>query len=199
MSQGSSSGSKTCPRCGFSVADGKRFCTQCGAAIPTSPGETGTPPPLQTGSVPPPVSQRAYVPPTTQTYYLPPQPQVAPAVVAIGRTHRPLLAVVSGLILPGAGQAYNGKVLRAFFVALIGVGLLAWSATYGTLLNLPLLLAIGWQVLMALLAWLAAKGIVNRGGRMAKGGLLWIFLQFWLVANLALAVLIGLTLKGVLQ
>jgi hypothetical protein len=78
----------------------------------------------------------------------------------------------------------------------MGVGLAAWAASHGSLL--PAILAVGWHLLMVLFAWGAARAIVRHGGRMAKGGLIWVFLQFWLVANLTIAVLIWLTLKGVL-
>ncbi len=104
-----------------------------------------------------------------------------------------------GLALPGAGQAYNGKVFRAFVVALVAAALACWIVAKQQFTPIQLGIFVGWQILMAITAWLTARGIVHRGGRFAKGGLLWVFLQGWLVASLGVAVMIGLTIAGVLR
>jgi TM2 domain-containing membrane protein YozV len=117
----------------------------------------------------------------------------------VGRSHWPILSLLCGLLLPGAGQAYNGKAIRAFFIAVIAAALATWTLAKGHIAVLPLSATVGWQILMAAMAFLTARGIARRGGRFAKGGLVWVFLQFWLVANLLLAVLIGLTMAGLLR
>lgn len=175
MSQTATAGTSRCPTCNVPVPPGQRFCAACGTSLSTA--ARPAPPPLPPERLP----------------ALPPSPP------AVGRSHRPWMALLTGLALPGGGQAYNGRVFRAFLVALIAGVLVYFTMRHGALAIIPGGIAAAWHLAMAALAWVSARAIVGRGGRYGKGGLLWVFLQFWLVANFAVLVLIGLTLKGVLQ
>ena len=96
-----------------------------------------------------------------------------------GRPHSVLFALLVALIVPGAGQAYNGQPVK------------------GALLLLTSFLALPWFYSL-LDAWLRARRIRAEGGRYGKGGVVWVFLQTWLFANVVVAVLVGLTIAGVL-
>lgn len=97
-----------------------------------------------------------------------------------GRTHHPLFAFLLAVLIPGAGQAYNGQPFKAFCVVLFAPLVLPWLYS---LYDAPA----------------RAKRMVQQGGRFGKGGLIWVVLQTWLVLNYALLILIGLTFAGVLQ
>lgn len=94
-----------------------------------------------------------------------------------GRTHHPAIALLSALLIPGAGQAYNGRPVKGVFLLLLSVLALPW-------------------IYSVIDAWLSARRMVASGGRFGRGGIFWVFLHGWLVANIALTVLIGLTLAG---
>ena len=90
-----------------------------------------------------------------------------------------MTALIAGLLVPGAGQAYNGQVLAAF----------------GLLLISPLLVPWIWG---AIAAHRRAQTIAEQGGRDGRGGPWWIVLQLWLQLVVVGAVVVTLTLTGVL-
>jgi len=147
-----------CPQCGFPQQEYGRFCSRCGAAqgMATAPW--------------PAAGMRPSAP---QGWPAAPQWSEPPA----GRAHSPALALVFGLVIPGAGQAYNGKPIRGFFLF------------FASVLVLPYLLSLYG-------AYTGAVAIAAQGGRMGRGGLFWVFLQAWLAFNTCLLVLIVLTIMG---
>ena len=106
---------------------------------------------------------------------LPPQ---APSVA--GRRHWPWVALICAILIPGAGQAYNGRPIKGFFLLFFSLLILPWIYSLYD-------------------AWAGAKRMATAGGRFGKGGLLWVFLQGWLAFNVALLASIILTATGVLQ
>lgn len=123
----------------------------------------------------PPVAERSPQRPQSQ-----PAPVQKPAPLA-GTGHSVGTATVLSVLLPGAGQAYNGQPWKGLFVLIFSVLLLPW------------LLGI-WD------ARKHATQIIAAGGRRGqRGGWLWVFFHVWLFVNVSLLSLIGLTLGGVLQ
>lgn len=96
-----------------------------------------------------------------------------------GRGHSPAIALLAALAVPGAGQSYNGQPVKGLFLLLFTPLVLPW-------------------IYAVIDAPLRAKKIRAAGGRYGKGGCLWIALHLWLVANLALATVVGLTIAGVI-
>jgi hypothetical protein len=96
-----------------------------------------------------------------------------------GRAHHPAIALILALLIPGAGQAYNGQPIKGFFLLFFSV------------LILPLLYSL-------YDAYAGARKIVTTGGRWGRGGFVWVFLQAWLAVNVGLMTLIVLTIAGVL-
>src|SRR5439155_11629779 len=102
----------------------------------------------------------------------PPAPPIVPTPVLPpvekGRAHSPMLATLASIV-PGAGQAYNGRPLKAllffFFAPLILPWIWSFFDAYGE-----------------------AKRMVREGGRYGRGGFGWIFIQGWLVFNATLLV-----------
>ncbi len=170
-----------CIRCGHPLKPGGKFCAVCGQAVSVAPapsaGSQAPPPPAaaRPASPPPPAARQATPPP--------PVPRPAPAAVQAlpGRTrHSSGLAVAAAVLVPGAGQSYNGQ---------FGLGLLV---LLGSALVLPYFLGI-WG------AARTARRIVAAGGREGRGGFAWILIQAMLGANLLLFTLILLSMTGVLS
>ncbi len=95
------------------------------------------------------------------------------------KRHSRVTARLLAIFLPGAGHAYNGKPV-------IG----AWAVVLAPLI-VPWLISI----------WAADKraaSIARRGGRLGRGGPLWVFFHIWFLLNWVLLVLAGLTMAGVL-
>ncbi len=105
-------------------------------------------------------------------------PRAAP--VRESRPHSPAVALVAGVLVPGAGQAYNGQPARALLVLLSGLLLIPWA--WGA-----------WN------AWSVARTLEAEGGRRGPGGPAWLMVQAWTAANLALFTLLGLTVAGWLR
>jgi len=101
-----------------------------------------------------------------------------PRVAAGARSHHPAAALLLSIV-PGGGQAYNGQVVKAV----------------AFLMTSPLVLTWIWSLVDARSV---AGRIVASGGLSGRGGLPWFILHLWLVVNVALLVLIVLTLAGVL-
>ena len=97
-----------------------------------------------------------------------------------GSNHRPGLALLLAVLLPGSGQAYNGQPFK------------------GALLLLTTVLVLPW-VYSLFDARAVARQIAADGPRIGRGGLAWVALHGWLFLNLTLLTLIVLTLKEVLQ
>lgn len=165
-----------------------------------APPPAAAPPP---GWVPPPQGAPAVRPPA-QYAVAPPPPDTKP-----GQHHSPIVALIVALLIPGAGQAYNGKPMRGFFLVLLlalATGLLIprWPAAF-SLESLSMMA----KILVGVLAvfWLGsvlgavagASRIRSSLGRMGKGGFIWVFLQLWLVVNAVGFVAVGLTIGGVLR
>lgn len=98
----------------------------------------------------------------------------------VGRRHSPLVALLLAILVPGAGHAYNGQSIKGFFLLFFSVLILPWIYSIYD-------------------AWAVARRMRNAGGRMGRGGWIWVFLQIWLAANVTLLVLIILTLMGRLK
>src|SRR5438552_11697466 len=82
--------SGVCPRCRATLKVIERFCPMCGAELirPQNPAPIE---PLNTTAPSPPPNAR-------------------------GRGHYPLLALFVAILIPGAGQAYNGQPVKGFFL-----------------------------------------------------------------------------------
>lgn len=96
-----------------------------------------------------------------------------------GRGHSPAIALIAALLVPGAGQAYNGQPVKGVFLLLLTPLVLPWIYS---VIDAPL----------------RARKIRAEGGRYGRGGCLWIVLQAWLFVNVALATVVGLTIAGVI-
>lgn len=94
-----------------------------------------------------------------------------------GRPHHPGLALAAGIVIPGAGQAYNGQVGKGIAILLL------------SLLLIPYVIGI-------FDAHRVAKRMALSGGRLGRGGSAWILLQGWLAVNLLLSAVVVLTLLG---
>lgn len=93
--------------------------------------------------------------------------------------HSAKIAALFGLIIPGAGQAYNGRLFRGAFVLLTAPLLLPWIIGIVT----------GAQ---------QAKSINQGGGRTGFGGRMGLFFHLWFAVNVSLFVLLGLSMSGML-
>ena len=82
------------------------------------------------------------------------------------------------LFFPGAGQAYNGNVLRGFLLML------------GSVLILP------WMYSLFDAAFFARRNRIS-GIQTRRGGAGWALVQAWCSANFAFFILMILTLAGV--
>jgi len=97
-----------------------------------------------------------------------------------GRPHSPGLALGAGILVPGAGQAYNGQPAKALLFLLSAVLVFPWA----------------WSVWDA---WTVAGRLDAAGGRRGRGGPAWLLVQAWTAANLALFTLLALTVAGKLR
>ena len=166
--------SKRCPGCQAEFFEGPPNCPKCGWDLAqAAPPDIIYLEPLPDAPAPPTV----VVSPA-------PRPPVAPAAPppppSGGRPHSAAVALACALLVPGAGQAYNGRPVRGFFVLFL------------TPLVVPWLLSL-WG------AWSTASRMRAEGGRFGAGGFVWVFLQLWLFCNVGLATLLGLTLAGVVR
>ena len=96
-----------------------------------------------------------------------------------GRPHSPGVALLSGVLVPGGAQAYNGQLGAAILVLLSAVLVVPWIV--GVVLGVR-----------------RAREIVAQGGRRGRGGGWWVAIQVWLLVDLLLAVAVVLTLLGYL-
>ncbi len=114
-----------------------------------------------------------------------PQPASRPASAPqrtarrTGRPHSPTVALVSGVLVPGGAQAYNGQLGTAVLVLLGAVLVVPW-------------------ILGVVLGVRRAREIAAKGGRRGHGGGWWVAIQLWLLVDLLLAVAVALTLLGYL-
>ena len=153
-----------CPGCGAGVGAADRFCPRCGVPLEMPPLPAAAPP-----ARPP----RRAAPAADLPEALPVRPPPPP-----GR-QSPLLALFLGLLLPGAGQAYNGQPIKGFFLF------------FSSVLALPYFLSL-------YDAYATAARIRAAGLSSGCAGFFWVFLQFWLAVNTALLAVLVLTLMGVL-
>jgi len=109
-----------------------------------------------------------------------PTPPPGGAVALAGSPHHPGLALTLGILLPGAGQAYNGQPMKAAFLALVSALVLPWVYSLYD-------------------AWSRAGRIRSSGGRQGSGGWGWVIMHLWFLVVAALLTLIVLTLLGVLS
>jgi len=113
----------------------------------------------------------------------PPQPASGKPKTSLepgARRHNSKTAVILGLLVPGGGQAYNGQPFKGAFFLLTTVLVLPWI----------------WSLFDARST---AARLVEVGGRTGRGGPLWFIFHGWFAINVALTVLLVLTLAGVLQ
>ncbi len=184
-----------CTACGETLVATDRSCVKCGVRVkdrsivelpdlpPTArvPVELAPPPPRP--PPPPPVVQPPPVPGPAPILRVPepPPPPPAPAAATkdVGWPHSPVVATLAA-VLPGAGQTYNGQPFKALAFLLFSPLLLPWIWSFFD-------------------AHSVAARMKSEGGRFGPGGVVWIALQVWLLFNVALCVLIVLTIAGVLR
>lgn len=195
-----------CPACGRPVRDHARFCGQCGRPMPAAPAvrpaipNPPAPPSASAAPARPPAAPPAARPsspaaaparptvsppppavPVPSVPVRPPAPAAGPAgpPPSAGRRHGTGLALAAGIVIPGAGQAYNGQPWKGLLILLFSP------------LIVPYLFGI-------YDAHRVARRIAGAGGRPGRGGPAWIVLQGWLAVNLLLLGVLVLTLTGVL-
>ena len=93
--------------------------------------------------------------------------------------HRAKVAGISGLLIPGAAQAYNGRLFRGAFILITAPLLFPWMIGLITGIR-------------------QAKRINDAGGRIGFGGRAGLILHLWFAVNVALLTLVGLSMSGVL-
>lgn len=185
-----------CTACGETLDAAVRFCPKCGVRVkdrsivelpdlpPTArlPVVSGPTPPMPKSfpvveappaQAPAPIVVSAPVPPP------PPPAPVAAAPKDVGWPHSPAVATLAA-VLPGAGQTYNGQPFKALAFLLFSPLVLPWIWSFFD-------------------AHSVASRMRSEGGRFGPGGFVWIGLQIWLLCNIALCVLIVLTIAGVLR
>src|SRR5262245_49502688 len=92
-----------CPGCQTAILESHRFCPACGKELRHAMTPTADPAAAAAPVPAPPV------PPAPPPAPAPPPPAPpAPAISSGGHPHSPLLALIFALLIPGAGQAYNG-------------------------------------------------------------------------------------------
>lgn len=146
-----------CKRCGAQVRGTAAFCPKCGLAVTDR------------------VDEVIPVVPAETTPALARQ-DVAPRRGGQSR----LFALLLGLIIPGAGQAYNGQPIKGFFFFFFSI------------LILPFLFSL-------VDAWNTAARMREAGQSSGCSGFIWVGLQIWLLLNTVGLIGIGLTIAGVFQ
>lgn len=96
-----------------------------------------------------------------------------------GRAHSPSIAFLAALMIPGAGQSYNGQPVKGFFLLFLAPLVLPW-------------------IYAVIDAPLRAARIRREGGRVGAGGCLWVVLHAWLFVNVAVFAVVALTVGGVI-
>src|SRR5688500_18120552 len=101
-----------CVSCGLVQTSPRRFCPECGAAWP---GVTAEKVPVAeiVAREEVPVGVPVEEPPPRP---LPPRRAPVPTAAVVPGWHSPSLALLLGLLIPGAGQAYNGQPIKGFFL-----------------------------------------------------------------------------------
>lgn len=175
-----------CNKCGFPIKANKQFCTRCGAKVeatvvaPRSMQQAGASAQVQCskcGAMLP--AGKRFCTSCGASKGATIGAPVNRAVAISAAQHSPIRALLFGVFIPGAGQAYNGQPVKGFFLL------------FASALVLPYLYSL-------YDAYTAAARIAAAGGRAGRGGLIWVLLQVWLAFNTALFVAIVLTIMGVL-
>src|SRR3954469_9850453 len=139
-------------------------CSRCATALEDAARFCPTcaqPVPVMIPAPPPPL-------PAGPPAMAPPAPP--PATAGPGRAHRAGMALVLERLVPRAGQAYHGQPVKGFFLLFTSVLVLPWLYSLYD-------------------AYAGARRIAVTGGRMGRGGVVWVFLQTWLALNVTLVVL----------
>jgi TM2 domain-containing membrane protein YozV len=159
---------------------GLRFQIRTTAAAPTAP-------PRPEPAVPAPASATEPATPTASPVTQRPAPSPAPRAAGpagaspwTARAHHPGVALTLGILLPGAGQAYNGQPLKAALLVLVSALVIPWLYSLYD-------------------AWSRANRIKESGGRQGSGGWSWVIMHLWFLLVAGLLTLIALTLLGVLS
>ncbi|MBN2430252.1 MAG: hypothetical protein JXQ27_02195 [Acidobacteria bacterium] len=161
---------------------GLRFQIRSAPASAAAPPARPTLRPAPPAPAPPtPAPARpAPVSPSASPSHVRPTPPPGGVVALAGSPHHPSLALTLGILLPGAGQAYNGQPLKAAILALVSALVLPWLYSLYD-------------------AWSRASRVQASGGRRGSGGWIWVILHLWYLLVAGLLTLIVLTLLGVLS
>jgi len=160
--------SAICRKCGKEQPPKSTFCPHCGAKQVVAPNEPLTVVPAEDAS--------KQATPREAPRPLPPPPIEGPRRSG----HSPFLALLLGLVIPGAGQSYNGQPVKGFFLLFFSFLILPY---FYSLYD----------------AFSTASKLKAHGVSTGCSGFLWVLLQAWLVFNVALFIAIGLTFSGVLS
>jgi|GEM_PF-3431492 ribosomal protein L40E len=158
-----------CRKCSRPMPGNSTYCAHCGAKQVLAPNDPLTVVPAED-------APKAAVRPAPRRE--PPPPPAAEEVRPGGQS--PFLALLFALLVPGAGQSYNGQPVKGFFLF------------FFSFLGLPYLYSL-------YDAYSSAAKLKAHGMSTGCSGFMWVGLQTWLVFNVLLLVAIGLTLSGVLS
>ena len=173
-----------CPACRSANPPGDKFCKFCGSPLASPERRPEKPEPRLVTRHGDDAARRDSRP-NHDVGRSPLQPAVTsrtplPAAAGSAKSHRPAVALGAGLLIPGAGQAYNGQAIKGFFLFFASVLVVPWLYSLFD-------------------AFRTADRMAAEGGRRGRGGPIWIILQGWLFACTLLFVVILLTMRGILQ